>query len=555
MAIDGTQHYQSLGEHEEFSVAKEKGERWLSQVTKGAHRAPSRGTVRDALSSYIRHLRSICRRSTAWDAGQRFRLTAGHTSAFGRVKLQDARREDFEAWRNGLRKGRQPRSVNRQVRAVVVGLNFVLASTGYCYSITAAETTAGFTTATLNTDYVYYDARRYLIDMTGATDSTTAMNMAHSMGVPIHYPAGSVKFTHITMACGGILGDGMWTTSFSSTDLSTANTITVNGNSTNNCSPTFSNFNLTYTGTKTGGYAFMMQPTSGTAQIEGTRFLSVLTQNSYSSVYFAQSFGFGIVASEFSGCINTCIYVANTVNGDNGDSSIVGGVISGQSGATGIHYVSSGGLKITGVKFLGGAYGILLDWNSTTNSSDLIISGSSIEGQSTAGIAAQRQAGNTTTFGNLVVTGTEFEPLTGSYAFYTDDTSGFLHQVVFSNNVVGGDSSSYGIYVDYVTNGSFFGNAMAAGGGGVAITLGTHNTGVNLDIADNQVQANSYGTISSGVFIPIASLPVCNSGNNVGMRQVINNGIASPTYLQTVSTTGSSTRKVFCDGSGSWLYE
>jgi integrase len=128
---DGKQHYQSLGEHEEFTVAKEKAERWLSQATAGAHRAPSRGTVRDALASYVRYLRSIGRRGTAWDVGQRFRLTVPRDSEFGRSKLEDVLREDFDAWRNGLRKGRQPRSVNRQVRAVVAALNYAVTDGGH----------------------------------------------------------------------------------------------------------------------------------------------------------------------------------------------------------------------------------------------------------------------------------------------------------------------------------------------------------------------------------------------------------------------------------------
>jgi integrase len=123
---DGDQHYQSLGELEEFTDAKTRAERWLSQITHGARRAPSRGTVRDALGSYVRHLRSVGRRNTAWEVGQRFRLTVGRTSEFGRMKLEGVMREDVEAWRNNLRKGRKPRSVNRQVRAVVAALNFAV---------------------------------------------------------------------------------------------------------------------------------------------------------------------------------------------------------------------------------------------------------------------------------------------------------------------------------------------------------------------------------------------------------------------------------------------
>jgi integrase len=123
---DGDQHYNSLGEIEEFTDAKTRAERWLSQITHGARRAPSRGTVRDALCSYVQHLRSVGRRNTAWEVGQRFRLTVGRTSEFGRMKLEAVMREDVEAWRNNLRKGRKPRSVNRQVRAVVAALNFAV---------------------------------------------------------------------------------------------------------------------------------------------------------------------------------------------------------------------------------------------------------------------------------------------------------------------------------------------------------------------------------------------------------------------------------------------
>jgi integrase len=123
---EGDQHYQSLGELEEFTEAKTRAERWLSQVTHGARRAPSRGTVRDALTSYVRHLRSVGRRRTAWEVGQRFRLTVGRTSELGKMKLEAVMREDVEAWRNQLRKGRKPRSVNRQVRAVVAALNYAV---------------------------------------------------------------------------------------------------------------------------------------------------------------------------------------------------------------------------------------------------------------------------------------------------------------------------------------------------------------------------------------------------------------------------------------------
>jgi integrase len=47
------------------------------------------------------------------------------------MRLEDVRREDVEQWRDGLRRGRLPRSVNRQVRAVVAALNFAVSKRGH----------------------------------------------------------------------------------------------------------------------------------------------------------------------------------------------------------------------------------------------------------------------------------------------------------------------------------------------------------------------------------------------------------------------------------------
>lgn len=63
---------------------------------------------------------------------------------------------------------------------------------------------------------------------------------------------------------------------------------------------------------------------------------------------------------------------------------------------------------------------------------------------------------------------------------------------------------------------------------------------------------NGDGTVSMER-LTIATLPTCNGGN-AGKMTMISNGIASPTYLQTVSATGAATRKVFCDGAN-WLYD
>jgi len=51
----------------------------------------------------------------------------------------------------------------------------------------------------------------------------------------------------------------------------------------------------------------------------------------------------------------------------------------------------------------------------------------------------------------------------------------------------------------------------------------------------------------------IASLPSASAGL-AGARAIITNGIASPTYQQAVSATGTTVQPVFCNGS-SWIYD
>ena len=47
------------------------------------------------------------------------------------MRLENVTKQDVEAWRDRLRQGRKPRSVNRQVRNVVAGLNFAVTQRGH----------------------------------------------------------------------------------------------------------------------------------------------------------------------------------------------------------------------------------------------------------------------------------------------------------------------------------------------------------------------------------------------------------------------------------------
>jgi integrase len=129
---EGKQQYKALddlGPDPDYGVAKAAAECWFVEMARGARRAPKRGTVRDALAGYLRHLRSQGRRATAREAGARFNLVID--DGLGRLKLESVTRDDSEAWRNRLKKGRQPRSLNRHVRAVSAALNLATKQLGH----------------------------------------------------------------------------------------------------------------------------------------------------------------------------------------------------------------------------------------------------------------------------------------------------------------------------------------------------------------------------------------------------------------------------------------
>lgn len=122
---DGKQHYKALEGVREFDEARRAADVWLEQIGGAGTRSAKRGTVKKALEAYIEWLREQGRGSTADEAEGRFKLCV-YEDAIASIRLEDATVEDFRDWRNRLRKGREARTVNRHVRAIVAGLNRAL---------------------------------------------------------------------------------------------------------------------------------------------------------------------------------------------------------------------------------------------------------------------------------------------------------------------------------------------------------------------------------------------------------------------------------------------
>ena len=127
---DGKQQYEPLGEALDYDSARARAEAWLSQLAGSPVRRARRETVISALESYLADLRRHGRPDAAKKADGEFktalrfdRKNQCYTDPIASLQLEDATKDDFAEWRDRLKPGRLPRTVNRYVRALVAGLN------------------------------------------------------------------------------------------------------------------------------------------------------------------------------------------------------------------------------------------------------------------------------------------------------------------------------------------------------------------------------------------------------------------------------------------------
>jgi len=121
---DGLQHYRAFDTiaSDDFDGAKRAAEAWFTQMGASAIRAIKRATVRAALDDYLEDLSRHGRPDAMLEAMWRYKCTV-YDDPLADLELERITQDDFEEWRDRLRSGRQPRTVNRHVRAVVAGLN------------------------------------------------------------------------------------------------------------------------------------------------------------------------------------------------------------------------------------------------------------------------------------------------------------------------------------------------------------------------------------------------------------------------------------------------
>jgi hypothetical protein len=88
-------------------------------------------------------------------------------------------------------------------------------------------------------------------------------------------------------------------------------------------------------------------------------------------------------------------------------------------------------------------------------------------------------------------------------------------------------------------------------GGNNGVFFQKHDNSANTLVVDDFGNATLLGTVATAGYT-IGGLPTCNSAA-IGRRAYVSNGVTSPSFLGTVSTTGAVVAPVFCNGT-SWVY-
>jgi hypothetical protein len=271
------------------------------------------------------------------------------------------------------------------------------------------------------------------VDPTGTTDSTSGMNAAHATGNLVYYPAGIYKATStFSFAQGGAIGDGQSQTVLNLTDISSNDLMTITGyGAATPC--LFKDMTIMGSPSKTAGSALRFLGSSGTTPLYYPYLSNVQLLNIPVGAYFSNSTMFQMDGCNIINYAAAGVHIENTITSDQGDScmsncffntSVPNGT------CNGIWQRSSGGLKLSNIKILGGNNGYVMGWIGT-NSADLLASNMSIEDCTGYAMYLGRDSGSGA-FGSVILNGLELACNQG----IATDTSGFLTLLTMQGHII-----------------------------------------------------------------------------------------------------------------------
>ena len=305
------------------------------------------------------------------------------------------------------------------------------------------------------------------------TDDTAAIQAAMNSGATsIYFPYGTyVVSSAINIpSTRNLYGDGPVNSTIL-TNSATANIFNIN--TPYACG--FTNLRFTTAVTRTGG-SYIQGPSS----IINT--FSIVHRCEFVAPYIAINMQ-NMVQFEISNCYIVAYGVAGVIvscplSPDSGDSAIFACVFDGASSTgTAIYQASSGGLRVTNNKFLGGDYHYLGMYDSgAIGTSILLLQNNSSENAIISNFAFN-EIGNTS-FASVIITGNQITIAASASAISVIDTGiVWMTQMVIGANTINLWNSSVGINIGRMFRGSIYTNSFF--GNGTLITGITFAAGAN----------------------------------------------------------------------------
>ncbi len=261
--------------------------------------------------------------------------------------------------------------------------------------------------------------REFGVTGSGDHDDTAALQRAHDAAVIVHYPAGTYRFSTLTLRRGGIVGDGRATV-LKPIGAAGSAAITHMGSGADPAAiPYFRDFSII--GSDDAADTRVARTTAirigaGTAHAPSlfARMDNIKFRRWQTCLDTTNASAFRILDCDFFFYADRAIVVGNGIDGDAGDSLISGchffngnGTFAGLG--TGILQRSSGGLRVLSNKFNGGRSAYTLELEAST--SILVMVGNSIEHASGAAVRLTNLCNRRTApirFAQLVITGNQF---------------------------------------------------------------------------------------------------------------------------------------------------
>lgn len=329
----------------------------------------------------------------------------------------------------------------------------------------------------------------------GATDDTAAMQAAHNSGRLIYYPAGIYIFSKITIAKGGIIGDGINQSILVSTDTSTSDAIRFLGSDL----PLFRDFSIQCPPSKTAGGAALH--IDATTEIDHVVVDNIYVVNCYIGIQVTNATDAIISNSRVFNAVLAALYLENPANPDAGDCMVSNCTLEVLGASARVVLHRSGAWRFFNCKMLGGLISYSLEFSGITNSSDIFMIGCSLEGASQAAIGLARSSG-TSNVGSVQIVGCEIGAPTG----ISTDTSGVVTLLVIEGNNIttsGTGSGNVAINLQNLAHFNIGPNVLnGAGGSSIAVQIDANciNGKVSAQTYNGYADANCLVNLSTSVY-------------------------------------------------------